>query len=243
MEPEDIEGREFFMGLRGYDREEVDAFLAQVAADLRHAKAEIAALRTRVDGGDPYGQVGVDVTAILRTANETAEAIVTTAHEEAAGVRGRAEAAAEQLRGSAEEHAARVRGEANAEAEETHRLLDAAREEASRILADARSAAEQRASAIVTEAEARVPAIEEEAERAGRERAGRVVDDLVARAEEAARQRDTARARLLELSDELQLALMAIDDGAGDPGDLVRTAARGVIEVDGHSHPEHSHPE
>jgi DivIVA domain-containing protein len=198
MEPEDIEGREFFMGLRGYDREEVDAFLGQVAAELRHAQAEIAALRARVDGGDPYGQVGADVTSILRTANETAEAIITNAHEEAAGVRSRAEAAAEQVRGSAEEHAARVIGEA----------------------------------------EARVPAIEEAAERAGRDRAGRVVDDLVARAEEAARQRDASRARLLELSDELQLALMAIDDTAGDPGDLVRAAARDAVEVDGHAQSE-----
>jgi DivIVA domain-containing protein len=198
MEPEDIEGREFFMGLRGYDREEVDAFLGQVAAELRQAQAEIAALRTRVDGGDPYGQVGIDVTAILRTANETAEAIVTNAHEEAAGIRGRAEAAAEQVRGSAEEHAARILGEA----------------------------------------EARVPAIEEAAERAGRDRAGQVVDELVTRAEEAARQRDAARARLLELSDELQLALMALDDKAGDPGDMVRAAARDAVEFDGHAQSE-----
>jgi DivIVA domain-containing protein len=198
MEPEDIEGREFFMGLRGYDREEVDAFLGQVAAELRQARAELAALRTRVDGGDPYGQVGIDVTAILRTADETAEAIVTNAHEEAAGIRGRAEAAAEQVRGSAEEHAARILGEA----------------------------------------EARVPAIEEAAERAGRDRAGQVVDELVTRAEEAARQRDAARARLLELSDELQLALMAIDDKAGDPGDLVRAAARDAVELDGHAQSE-----
>jgi len=238
MEPEDIEGREFFMGLRGYDREEVDAFLGQVAAELRHAQAEIAALRARIDGGDPYGQVGVDVTAILRTANETAESIVTSAHEEAAGVRSRAEAAAEQVRGSAEEHAARVRSEANAEADETRRAVEATRQEAARILDEARSRAEERASEIVAGAEARVPEIEQAAERAGRERAGRVVDDLVARAEEASRQRDAARARLLELSDEVQLALMAIDDGPGDPGDLVRTAARNLIDLDGRDHAE-----
>jgi DivIVA domain-containing protein len=47
MDPEDIESRDFFVGLRGYDRGEVQEFLAEVAAEHRAVLAELDELRKR----------------------------------------------------------------------------------------------------------------------------------------------------------------------------------------------------
>lgn len=41
MDPEEVEGREFLVTLRGYSRDEVDAFKAEVAENLRNLAAEL----------------------------------------------------------------------------------------------------------------------------------------------------------------------------------------------------------
>jgi DivIVA domain-containing protein len=242
MEPEEIEGREFLMGLRGYDRNEVDEFLTAIAGELRQARAERDALRDAPPAADPYEQLGFDVSTILRTA-----------HEEADACRAQADADADASRAAADEYAARVRREIAADAEQARDALEGARREATRIVDEARAEAEVRrqeatadatriiaeaegrAAIIVSDAEARVPAIEDEAARAGRARASVQVEDLEARAREATRLQEAARARLLEASDEVQLALIAIGEAGGDPAATVRHAVLDLVAIEEHA--------
>jgi len=261
MEPEDIEGRDFFVGLRGYDRDEVNTFLTEVASQYRAALAELEMLRTRPPTTDPFEHLGANVTAILRSANETASGITASANEEADSIRASAEAAAEHIRREADEYAGRVRDEVANETETARHALEDARAEAGRVVDDAReqaatirAEAEQRAGDLVAEAEARatrmiseadsraadtiaaaearVPAIEAAAEHAGRQRAAANVEDLVTRLTDAARQQEAVRARLSEASDEIQLALMALGDSVSDPAQVVEDAVNEVINLE-----------
>jgi DivIVA domain-containing protein len=239
MEPEDIEGRDFFVGLRGYDRDEVNQFLSDVAAELRATRAEIEMLRNRPETMDPFEHLGSNVTAILRTANDTAEEILASAKSEAETVHARAEAAAEHVRKEGDAYAARVRDEVSRETDASRRAIDDARAEAGRIIEEARMRADQlrdeasaHASTIAAEAEARVSAIEDAAERAGRERATRAADELLGRLQEAMRQHEAVRARLIEAGDEVQLALLALGDSVPDPAQVVRDAALDVITLE-----------
>jgi DivIVA domain-containing protein len=261
MEPEDIEGRDFFVGLRGYDRDEVNTFLTEVASQYRAVLAELEMLRNRPPTTDPFEHLGANVTAILRSANDTAAGITTSANEDAEAIRASAEAAAEHIRREADEYAGRVRDEVARETEtarhavedaraEAGRIVDDAREQAASVRADAEgragelvadaesraaamvSDAEARAADTVAAAEARVPAIEAAAEHAGRQRAAANVEDLVTRLTDATRQQEAVRARLSEASDEIQLALMALGDPVADPTTVVADAVREVITLE-----------
>jgi len=228
MGPEDIEGRDFFVGLRGYDRDEVHQFLREVAAEHRAVLSELEMLRTRQPTADPFEHLGANVAAILRSANETAAMITSTANEDADQIRARAEAAAEQVRRDADEYAGRVRDEVASETETSRHFIEAARDQADVL----RQEGERRASELIAEAEARIPAIEAAAEEAGRARAGAAVDHLVARLTDATRQQEALRARLTEASDEIQLALMALGDPVTDPAKVLDDAARSVIVLE-----------
>ena len=73
MRPEDITNRDFMVGLRGYDRDEVRSFLDEVAHEFAvllgtiesSAPAEPAERAT-----DEFESLGAGVAAILRAANE-----------------------------------------------------------------------------------------------------------------------------------------------------------------------------
>ncbi|MEL7206627.1 MAG: DivIVA domain-containing protein, partial [Actinomycetota bacterium] len=101
MTPEEIEGKEFGVSRRGYDRDEVDEFLVEVAGVVRDAEAAAASapepgsddsgsgdsdseaaaddpgsIRARLAGGDDdtddFGRLGAEVALVLRTADEAA---------------------------------------------------------------------------------------------------------------------------------------------------------------------------
>jgi DivIVA domain-containing protein len=234
MNPEDIEGRDFFVGLRGYDRDEVQEFLAEVASDHRTALAELADLRQR---REPLTDLGPTVTAIIRTATESAEAITEQAHRDVEHIRADAEESAAQTRRAAEESAAATRREAEAYAEQVHRDADSEatrlRDEATRIVDAARSEAERIARATQDDADR----IQADAERRGRERAAAAAEDAIAKLAEANRRHEELRARLTETSDEIQLALMAMGDERRDPTEVIRdvalddTAVHEVVDV------------
>jgi len=250
MGPEDIEGRDFFVGLRGYDRDEVHQFLSEVASEYRAVLTEVEMLRQRHPATDPFEHLGANVASILRSANETAAMITSTANDDAEHIRASAEAAAEHVRRDADEYAGRVRDEVATETEASRHFIEDARADATRILEEARreavriieeardqadvlrQEAQHRAGELVAEAEARVPAIEAAAEEAGRNRAAAAVDDLVARLTETTRQQEAMRARLAEASDEIQLALMALGDPVADPAQVVDDAVREVIVLE-----------
>lgn len=205
LHPDDIEGREFFVGLRGYDREEVDGFLAELAAEHRALLEEIEELRNREPERievpverDPFEDLGANVTAILRTANDSAASIRAEAEQyaerarneiddEIAQRRDEADRQGEAVRLEAEAYAQRVRGEAD----ETVLALQAEAEtyaEQVRREAEAEAMAERgRAEADVVRARAQADELRAEADHVVAE-ARRQAESLVADARSQAEQ-------------------------------------------------------
>jgi len=120
LSPEDIEGTHFLVALRGYDKDQVDAFLKEVAAEHRSLLRRVQHVRDRREGDDPFDKLVEQVETVARAAITAAEKIEAGARSEAAELRRRAEAEAEAVRAEAEmlrAEAADLRTRAEAEAE------------------------------------------------------------------------------------------------------------------------------
>ena len=118
--PEEIEARAFVMVRRGYDTEEVAAFLRAVGDDVRRLQEELAESRRRVD---PLDSAMADAVAIVQSARESAariEAQAETRH-------------AERLRELEDEVARRFDRARN----EARTIIDEARDQAATILSEA----------------------------------------------------------------------------------------------------------
>ena len=216
MKPEEIQGREFLVGLRGYDKDEVQTFLAEVALEYEALQRENDELRasglTLPDPNAPevdeFESLGASVATILRAAKDSAAEITSVADQAALQVREEAERyasslhqQAEEALSSANEAAETLRHRVSAETEEIRRAasvaLADARAEADRILREAN----ERASALVIEAEAQI-----------RNQTESMFAEAEARAEEAKRREQLLRARLRDAADELSLAILALGD-------------------------------
>ena len=134
---EQIRRREFVTIRRGYDPDQVRAYLEQLADQmelmrvlLRDAQAEAeTAIRTiSQPRQDPYEQLGVRVASVIREADHVAETIRGEAHRDA-----------EQVTREARADADRIRTDAQSKGEEARARADAAvrtaREEADRTIA------------------------------------------------------------------------------------------------------------
>ncbi|MGA9162190.1 MAG: DivIVA domain-containing protein [Actinomycetota bacterium] len=135
---EQIRRREFVTIRRGYDPDQVRAYLEQLADQvelmrvlLREARAEAdTAARTTAQQPrhDPYEQLGERVASVIREADQVAETIRGEAHRDA-----------ERLTLDARADADRIRTDAQAKAEDARARADAAvrtaREEADRTIA------------------------------------------------------------------------------------------------------------
>lgn len=100
MEPEEITRKEFLISLRGYDRDEVDAFLQEIADELRSLRSAAQVRVEQPSGGDReamYRQVGEETAKILLAAEEAAQHIRERAQEEMAGLIADARAQAQEL--------------------------------------------------------------------------------------------------------------------------------------------------
>ena len=118
--PEEIEARAFVMVRRGYDPDEVGAFLRAVGEDMRRLQDELAAAGRKAD---PLDSAMTDAVAIVQSARESAARIETQAEQRAA----------ERLRDLEDEVARRMeRARAEARAQ-----LDEARDQAAAILDEA----------------------------------------------------------------------------------------------------------
>lgn len=218
--PAGLENPGFATKMRGYDPDEVDAFLAQVAATLRQHKdtAERAYQVVGEELGDLLQQARDRADAMLAAAEKEAAKVTTAAEKEATEVtaaaaeaaektREKAAKAAARTRREAEEESTRVRAEAETAASETRKAAD---EDALRTRTEAAEAAEQLRVASEKDAEERTA------------RADEVVRQLEAK-EAAARERvSTLRAQLAGLATQLE----ALEDGpAGTAGEAVATVA------------------
>ena len=118
--PEEIEARAFVMVRRGYDADEVGAFLRAVAEDVRRMQEELATAGRKAD---PLDSAMTDAVAIVQSARESAARIEAQAEQRAA----------DRLRDLEDEVARRIeraRSEARAQ-------LDEARDQAAAILEEA----------------------------------------------------------------------------------------------------------
>lgn len=214
LKPEDVERATFTTKMRGYDPEEVEAFLRKVAEQLRQAEAR--AERSFEAAGEQMGD-------LLQHAKNLADSITAEAEADAARMRQEAEADASKARSEASADAARMRAEADADARRTRDEADAdaklMREEASSDAARMRREAEDYARDLITRAEAKVRAIED-AEIEGRARLSDLRADLLEICERLGRIADTPVERTVpaEPGDPLS-RLPSAAPSAADPGD------------------------
>jgi DivIVA domain-containing protein len=142
---ESIRAATFAIGLRGYDRDQVDAFLARLADQLERAPSAPPAESDVDDGGalrQELERIGERTKQILTAAEETAQELRSEAATKAQETRSAAEKWANRVRGDAEEFADSTR----ARVEEEARL---ARAEASRKTDELVAGAEQRADEVL----------------------------------------------------------------------------------------------
>jgi len=134
---EQIRRREFVTIRRGYDPDQVRAYLVQLADQielmrvlLRDAQAEAQTARrtTEQPRQDPYQQLGERVASVIREADHAAEAITGEAHRDAERVTREARADADRIRTDAQAKAEEARSRAEA-------AVRTARQEADRTIA------------------------------------------------------------------------------------------------------------
>jgi DivIVA domain-containing protein len=241
--PEEIEAKEFVVAIRGYDKDEVRAYLRQLAADLRdpdarrgdgsvaekeftvamrgYDKDEVQAFLAEVAGqvGDAL-DAAAPPAAPVEPASGDADPFVAVGDEVASVLRSAQEAARAQ-REAAAAHAARVRADAEAEAE---RVLEGARaraEDEVRAAAEGRAAAEADATRVLSEADQRARRTVEEAEtRAAAVEAAthQRLDGLRRRQAEVIERLREAEELLATMREDLGPVLDALDPGAPAAG-------------------------
>jgi len=212
LTPEELEGREFTAALRGYDKDEVDAFLLDAAARMRQDRDDAVA-----QNGDPYAALGDEVASIMRSTVDQARQLRERAEEDAARIREQAEDAARRVHEAAELELEAALG-ARADAA---REVDEAREAAARDAEETREAARRDAERIIADARGQARAVlerivEDARERYGRldEAEGQVIEHL--RAVEALAQQAAAGLGSNRLGD----ALNALDGIAPRPSEF-----------------------
>jgi cell division initiation protein len=123
VSPEAIEKTDFPTSLRGYDKEEVDAYLRMVAAE--HRKLLEASRTARTGSDKPYHRLGEDVGELLQHAKDSSDRLKERAEEDAARVREEAKKVAKETKEKARKDAKEIREAAHYEASE--RIKDAQR--------------------------------------------------------------------------------------------------------------------
>ena len=134
---EQIRRREFVTIRRGYDPDQVRAYLGQLADQIElmrillrdaQAEAQTAHRTTAQPRQDPYQQLGERVASVIREADNVAETITSEAHRNAEGVTREARADADRIRTDAQAKAEEARTRAE-------NAVRTAREEADRTIA------------------------------------------------------------------------------------------------------------
>ncbi|HVM33728.1 MAG TPA: DivIVA domain-containing protein [Actinomycetota bacterium] len=158
--PESFENRTFTTKLRGYDPDEVNEFVAEVAAMLRDHKkhADRAYQAVGEEMGEMLQQARDRADSMIASAESKAADTIATANTAAEETRRAAEEAAAAARAGAEEDAARLRADAERAAAETRRTAE---EDATRLRTDAANAAEETRSNAQRDAEDRTARADE----------------------------------------------------------------------------------
>ena len=133
--PEEVRNKEFSVTLRrGYEKDQVDEFLALLAEDYQNA------LSGSASSGDPFAEMGQRVAEILRTAETAAADVRKQADEEGVTFRKRAADKALAIRRQGQEEAEKMVASARAEADT---ILSEARSLAARLKEEAEQTAQR----------------------------------------------------------------------------------------------------
>src|SRR3954447_1245055 len=128
LDPSQLAARSFGTGFRGYDQDEVRAFLRRVAAGIEHVLEEQAALRLQVEElerrlAEPPQLSDEQIAAAL--GEETAK-VIASAKQASTEIRANAAADVARMREEAAVETAAARSEAEEYAERTRREIDEA---------------------------------------------------------------------------------------------------------------------
>lgn len=218
LTPDEIANKEFLVGLRGYDKEEVRSFLRTVSVAFTTVQqaAEAAPApepepvvepvaahapepepASTSSAGKDWAELGEEIAAVLRTA-----------HEQAGGLRADAEAAAAATRREAEAEATATRQQAAAEAESVLAAAEQDRTEAAGKLA----AAQAEALGLVADAQARVDQLIESSRQRAQEEASASVAHLTAQTATLTEAREHLKTQLQDLRARLDKALNTVGD-------------------------------
>ena len=111
---QDLTRVEFATVMRGYDKDEVDTFLHELAAEHERLVAELTDARKTAEKA--HRELGEDIGDLLQHAKDISENMVKKAEEEAAVIKEKARRASEQAAARAAERAQEVIKEADGEA-------------------------------------------------------------------------------------------------------------------------------
>ena len=139
LHPDEIQNKEFDQAMRGYDKDQVRAFLETVASEHRDLQ----------QAGN-YEAVGAEVGRILQTVNDSAAALRAKADAEAEEILSKAETEAREMRDGAQGEVTKLKEAAEAEAQ---RLRDEANREVKELVQNAQRRAEELEATVRRETE------------------------------------------------------------------------------------------
>jgi DivIVA domain-containing protein len=176
LSADEVEHRSFATSFRGLDANEVRAYLARVADELRAAADRESALATRLaEAEDRAAHPEIDEDTLLRLLGDETARVMRSAREAAADLRAHAEDNVEQILRDAHDEARRLRAAAES------------------VLAERTAAAEQEAGAIRAAAEAQAVGMVESA----RAEAAAALDEVREQARAMVVEAQAARERIL----------------------------------------------
>lgn len=231
LTPEEIREQKFSINLRGYEKEQVDAFLQQVAGDYEAAISAIAS------ASDPYGALGKEVGSVLRSAQESAEKIRRDAEieirsqreavtEEATEALRQANEAATATLEEARDKAFHMTQDAERRAREAEEVAQTARQLAQDDAVDIRRQAAEEAAATLDAAASKAEQLTKEAQRHARElrqtaeRQGQeLLRDASARHESLQAHENELQGRVEEVDKALARLRSELRSGAAPRGD------------------------
>jgi DivIVA domain-containing protein len=236
---EEIRKRRFSAGLRGYEKDEVDSFLVEIAGDYQLALDAIASV------ADPYGALGQEVGDVLRYAKDSSDKLIRSAQEEAGRILKQATEEVTRIRedveqraattmDTAREEAARLKAEGEVRAREAQDELQTLRRRARQEIAEARRRAEEEAAATLESAGEKAIALVREAEQHARELRETAETKYHERLDDATQRHAKIRAQERELNDRVIEVARTLHRLLGqlEPGDAaIRESLKKVTDA------------
>jgi DivIVA domain-containing protein len=225
---QEILSRDFTFRKNGYDNEQVDRFLEQVATSYQELLDEVQ--RHRRSGDKPYEALGEEVGRVLQTAKDVADELRKKAQDEAVSIRADAQQEAARVEGQARATLDRAKEEAAALTKKTQEEADAltrkTQDETTALTEKTQTEAQDLTTKTKQDADALIARTQAEAA-STREAANKDADQIRAEA------RQEAARRIKEAADQvkkLRAAEMSLSQKLTEAADTL-TAVKGALDA------------